>query len=114
MLRYMPLMKQERRPRVATIYVTLEPCSHHGKTPPCAEKIVSMGVKKCVIAMLDPNPLVAGKGVKILQDAGIEVSSGLLENEAIDMNRVFLKYIQTGNALCIFKGSHYLGWQNSH
>ncbi len=87
----------------ATIYVTLEPCSHHGKTPPCAEKIVSMGVKKCVIAMLDPNPLVAGRGVKMLQDAGIEVSSGLLENEAVDMNRVFLKYIQTGTPYVFLK-----------
>ncbi len=80
----------------ATIYVTLEPCSHYGKTPPCAEKIVKMGIKKCVIAMLDPNPLVAGRGVKILQDAGIEVSWALLEDKATELNRVFLKYIQTG------------------
>ena len=80
----------------ATIYVTLEPCSHYGKTPPCAEKIVEMGIKKCVIAMLDPNPLVAGRGVKILQDAGIEVSWSLLEDKATELNRVFLKYIQTG------------------
>jgi diaminohydroxyphosphoribosylaminopyrimidine deaminase/5-amino-6-(5-phosphoribosylamino)uracil reductase len=79
----------------ATIYVTLEPCSHYGKTPPCAEKIIEMGIKKCVIATLDPNPLVAGRGVKILEDAGIEVVVGVLEDEALLQNEVFFKYIST-------------------
>ncbi|WP_321330084.1 bifunctional diaminohydroxyphosphoribosylaminopyrimidine deaminase/5-amino-6-(5-phosphoribosylamino)uracil reductase RibD [uncultured Ilyobacter sp.] len=89
--------------RGATIYVTLEPCSHYGKTPPCAEKIIEMGIKKCVIACLDPNPLVAGRGVKLLEKAGIEVEVGLMEKEARDLNRVFMKYITTGRPFLFLK-----------
>lgn len=77
----------------ATIYVTLEPCSHHGKTPPCAEKIVKSGIKRCIIACVDPNPLVAGKGIDILKNAGIEVEVGILEKEAKEINKIFFKYI---------------------
>ncbi|WP_026908761.1 bifunctional diaminohydroxyphosphoribosylaminopyrimidine deaminase/5-amino-6-(5-phosphoribosylamino)uracil reductase RibD [Paucisalibacillus globulus] len=77
----------------ATIYVTLEPCSHHGRTGPCAEAIVQAGIKKVVIATLDPNPIVAGNGVKILEDAGIEVVTGVREQESIQMNEVFNKFI---------------------
>ncbi|MFS0674823.1 bifunctional diaminohydroxyphosphoribosylaminopyrimidine deaminase/5-amino-6-(5-phosphoribosylamino)uracil reductase RibD [Ornithinibacillus sp. 179-J 7C1 HS] len=76
-----------------TIYVTLEPCSHHGRTGPCAEAIVQAGIKKVIIATLDPNPIVAGNGVKILIDAGIEVVTGILEQESIKMNEVFNKFI---------------------
>lgn len=76
-----------------TIYVTLEPCSHHGRTGPCAEAIVQAGIKRAVIATLDPNPIVAGNGVKLLQDAGIEVIIGVLEQESIQMNEVFNKFI---------------------
>ncbi|WP_085993588.1 bifunctional diaminohydroxyphosphoribosylaminopyrimidine deaminase/5-amino-6-(5-phosphoribosylamino)uracil reductase RibD [Oceanobacillus senegalensis] len=76
-----------------TIYVTLEPCSHHGKTGPCAVAIVEAGIKKVVIATLDPNPVVAGSGVKILEDAGIEVVTGIREQESIQMNEVFNKFI---------------------
>lgn len=79
--------------RGGTIYVTLEPCSHHGRTGPCAEAIVEAGIKKAVIATLDPNPLVAGNGVKILEDAGIEVVVGIREAEAKKMNEVFNKFI---------------------
>ncbi|WP_164214394.1 bifunctional diaminohydroxyphosphoribosylaminopyrimidine deaminase/5-amino-6-(5-phosphoribosylamino)uracil reductase RibD [Virgibacillus sp. YIM 98842] len=79
--------------RGGTIYVTLEPCSHHGRTGPCAEAIVQAGIKKAVIATLDPNPKVSGNGVKILQDAGIEVITGVLEEESRKMNEVFNKYI---------------------
>lgn len=78
----------------ATLYVTLEPCSHYGKTPPCAKKIIESGIKKCVIAMEDPNPLVSGNGINILKEAGIEVLVGILENEAKDLNRIFIKYIK--------------------
>ena len=78
----------------ATMYVTLEPCSHYGKTPPCAEAIVKNKIAKVVIGMLDPNPLVAGKGVKLLEDNGIEVEYGYLCEELSQMNRVFLKFIQ--------------------
>lgn len=78
----------------ATIYVTLEPCSHFGKTPPCVEKIKEMKIKRCVIATLDPNPLVSGRGKKILENAGIEVKVGIKEKEAKEINKVFLKYIK--------------------
>jgi len=76
-----------------TIYVTLEPCSHHGRTGPCAEAIAKAGLKKVVIATLDPNPVVAGNGVKILEDAGIEVITGVCEEESRQMNEVFNKFI---------------------
>lgn len=79
----------------ATIYVTLEPCSHYGKTPPCAEKIVKMGLKRCVIGSSDPNPKVAGKGVQILRNAGIEVCENVLKSECDKINQVFFKYIMT-------------------
>lgn len=78
----------------ATIYVTLEPCSHQGKTPPCAKKIIESGIKRCVIACIDPNPLVASKGVEILKNAGIEITLGVLEKEASEINKVFFKYIK--------------------
>ena len=79
--------------RGATIYVTLEPCSHHGRTGPCADAIVKAGIRRVVIAALDPNPLVSGRGVQILQDAGIEVIVGVCEQESIRMNEVFNRYI---------------------
>ncbi len=78
----------------ADMYVTLEPCSHYGKTPPCALKIIEKKIKRVFISQLDPNPLVNSKGVKLLQDAGIEVESGILEDEARRQNEIFLKYIQ--------------------
>ncbi|RZT24232.1 bifunctional diaminohydroxyphosphoribosylaminopyrimidine deaminase/5-amino-6-(5-phosphoribosylamino)uracil reductase RibD [Fictibacillus sp. BK138] len=79
--------------RGGTIYVTLEPCSHHGRTGPCAVAIVEAGIKKVVIASLDPNPLVSGRGVRILEDAGIEVEVGILEEKSRKMNEVFNKFI---------------------
>jgi diaminohydroxyphosphoribosylaminopyrimidine deaminase/5-amino-6-(5-phosphoribosylamino)uracil reductase len=80
----------------ATAYVTLEPCSHTGKTPPCAEALINAGVKRVIVAMKDPNPLVAGDGLKKLQDAGIEVDSGLLESQARDLNPGFIKRMEAG------------------
>jgi diaminohydroxyphosphoribosylaminopyrimidine deaminase / 5-amino-6-(5-phosphoribosylamino)uracil reductase len=79
--------------RGGTIYVTLEPCSHQGRTGPCAVAIVDAGIKRVVIATLDPNPLVSGRGVKILQDAGIEVITGICEQESRKMNEVFNTFI---------------------
>ena len=83
-------VKDESLLREATMYVSLEPCSHWGKTPPCADLIVRKGLKRVVIATLDPNPKVAGRGVKILQDAGIEVTVGVMEKEARWLNRRFM------------------------
>ncbi|MCU4414546.1 bifunctional diaminohydroxyphosphoribosylaminopyrimidine deaminase/5-amino-6-(5-phosphoribosylamino)uracil reductase RibD [Acinetobacter sp. WU_MDCI_Axc73] len=80
----------------ATAYVTLEPCAHFGRTPPCAEALVSAKVARVVIATLDPNPLVAGKGQKILNHAGITTQVGVLEQEAIELNRGFLKVMAGG------------------
>ncbi|MBQ7264890.1 MAG: bifunctional diaminohydroxyphosphoribosylaminopyrimidine deaminase/5-amino-6-(5-phosphoribosylamino)uracil reductase RibD [Firmicutes bacterium] len=77
----------------AEIYVTLEPCSHYGKTPPCALKLIEKGFKKVYVGCLDPNPLVAGRGIKLLRDHGIEVETGVLEEECSMLNPVFFKYI---------------------
>lgn len=79
----------------ATLYATLEPCSHQGKTPPCVQAIINSGVKKVIIATLDPNPLVSGEGVSMLKKAGIEVISGLLEDQALQQNRSFIKRMKT-------------------
>ncbi len=73
----------------ATLYVNLEPCSHYGKTPPCAHLIVKSGIPRVVIGTLDPNPKVSGRGVKILQDAGIEVTVGILEDACNELNKRF-------------------------
>ncbi|WP_370280517.1 bifunctional diaminohydroxyphosphoribosylaminopyrimidine deaminase/5-amino-6-(5-phosphoribosylamino)uracil reductase RibD [Pontibacterium sp.] len=82
--------------RGATAYVTLEPCSHFGKTPPCAEALKGAGVARVVSAMVDPNPRVAGRGIRILQDAGIDASHGLLEAEAKLLNPGFIKRMEQG------------------
>ena len=79
----------------AAIYVTLEPCSHYGKTPPCAKKIIDIGIKKCFIGSSDSNPKVAGKGVAMLKEAGIEVVENVLKEECDEINQVFFKYIKT-------------------
>lgn len=73
----------------STMYVTLEPCSHYGKTPPCAELIVRTGIPRVVVATVDPNPRVAGRGIAILREAGVEVEVGMLGHEARELNRRF-------------------------
>lgn len=88
-----------------TIYVTLEPCSHFGRTGPCAQAIIDAGLKKVVIAALDPNPLVSGNGVKMLEDAGIEVVSGIREQESLKMNEVFNKFITTKRPFVTLKAA---------
>lgn len=80
----------------ATVFVTLEPCSHTGKTPPCAKALIDAGVKKVISAMTDPNPLVAGSGLDLLETAGIETESGLLESQARDLNLGFIKRMEIG------------------
>ncbi len=78
----------------STMYVTLEPCCHYGRTPPCTEAIIDSRIKRVVIATLDPNPQVAGKGAEILKKQGIEVITGILENQAKKLNEDFFVYIQ--------------------
>lgn len=88
------------RARGATAYVTLEPCCHHGRTPPCTDALISAGVARVVAAMVDPNPLVAGKGLARLREAGVEVQSGLLESEARALNPGFIKRMEQGLPWC--------------
>lgn len=87
----------------STMYVTLEPCSHFGKTPPCANAIVQKKIKKVVIGLKDPNPLVSGKGIEMLESSGIEVVTNILENECKKLNEVFLKYISTKTPFVLLK-----------
>jgi diaminohydroxyphosphoribosylaminopyrimidine deaminase/5-amino-6-(5-phosphoribosylamino)uracil reductase len=82
--------------RGATVYVTLEPCSHHGRTPPCADALINSGVARVVAAIADPNPLVAGQGLARLKAAGIEVTCGVLEDKAREMNIGFFSRMQRG------------------
>lgn len=89
----------------ADIYVTLEPCAHYGKTPPCAELLVKSEVKKVYIACLDPNPKVAGKGVKILTEAGIEVEVGIGEQRALKINQSFFHYQNTRRPFITLKAA---------
>ncbi|MGM0453187.1 MAG: bifunctional diaminohydroxyphosphoribosylaminopyrimidine deaminase/5-amino-6-(5-phosphoribosylamino)uracil reductase RibD [Thermodesulfobacteriota bacterium] len=89
--------------RGATLYVTLEPCNHEGKTPPCTRAIVSAGIARVVVAMADPNPHVTGGGIAYLRDAGIEVTTGIYEAEAWRLNAFFIKHTQTGRPYVILK-----------
>lgn len=87
----------------AELYVTLEPCCHHGKTPPCTEIIIQSGIRKVYIGSMDPNPLVAGKGAKILKQHGIEVETGICEEECLELNKVFFHYIRHKTPYVVMK-----------
>jgi len=87
----------------ATLYVTLEPCNHHGRTPPCTEKIKEAGISRVVVAMKDPNPDVKGGGIHNLKKQGIDISSGLYEDRAKRLNEAFIKYVQTKRPFVIIK-----------
>lgn len=90
------LKKAGAAAKAATLYVTLEPCSHNNKrTPPCCPLVVNSGVKRVVVAMIDPNPQVSGNGIKGLRSAGIEVTTGVLEEEAKKLNEAFVKHVST-------------------
>lgn len=90
-------------PNGATMYVTLEPCCHYGKTPPCTDAIIQNGIKKVVIGCLDPNSLMSGKGANILREAGVDVVIGILEDKCIELNEVFFHYIQTKTPYVVMK-----------
>lgn len=87
----------------ADLYVTLEPCNHYGKTPPCTEAIIKAGIKRVYIGSLDPNPLVAGKGIKKLRENNIEVITGILESECLKLNESFFHYITTEMPFVTYK-----------
>jgi diaminohydroxyphosphoribosylaminopyrimidine deaminase/5-amino-6-(5-phosphoribosylamino)uracil reductase len=97
------LAQAAERARGGTLIVTLEPCCHHGRTPPCSEAVLAAGIARVVLAMADPNPLVAGGGIARLRAAGLEVIEGVMEAEARQLNRAFLHRIATGRPLGILK-----------
>jgi len=99
------LRKAGSRARGAILYVSLEPCCHHGKTPPCTEAIVAAGIKKVVVGVRDPNPLVSGKGIRYLKKNGIEVIAGFLKRDCERLNESFIKYIRTGRPWVILKSA---------
>jgi len=97
------LKKAGSAARGATLYVTLEPCCHYGRTKPCSVEIIKSGIKRVVFAMKDPNPIVGGKGARQLRQAGLEVKSGILRNEAEKLNEAYIKFITTGHPFVILK-----------
>ena len=97
------LAQAGERARGGTLVVTLEPCCHHGRTPPCCETVIEAGIARVIVAMRDPNPLVAGGGIARLRAAGLEVIEGVAEAEARQLNRAFVHRIATGRPLGILK-----------
>ena len=97
------LRKAGEEAKEATLYLNLEPCTHYGKTPPCAPVVIEAGVRRAVIGMEDPNPLVKGRGVEALKRAGLDVDVGILEKECRRLNEVFCKYILNKEPFLILK-----------
>ena len=88
------LRKSRKNARGASLYVSLEPCAHHGKTPPCVDSIIKSGVKRVYAAMKDPNPLVNGRGLNLLRKNGIEVKTGICRKKAEKLNKVYIESIR--------------------
>lgn len=99
------LRQAGEKARGAEIYVTLEPCSHHGKTPPCADALIAAGIKSVYIGTIDPNPVVAGRGVEKLKQAGIKVHTGVMETECCRLIAAFRHHILTGIPFTIYKAA---------
>ena len=97
------LQRAGAKARGATLYINLEPCTHYGKTPPCAPEVIRSGVKRVVIGMEDPNPLVKGRGIKSLRRAGLQVEVGVLEEESRRLNEAFCKYVVASEPFVILK-----------
>ncbi len=93
----------KKNARGGSLYVNLEPCCHHGKTPPCVDKIISFGIKKVFVSIADPDKRVSGKGIKLLKDAGIKVHQGLCEKESLELNKYFIHRNITNNAFGVLK-----------
>ena len=93
------------------LYVTLEPCNHYGKTPPCTEAILKSGIKRVIVGMRDPNPNVSGGGCEFLAEKGVEVKTGVMESECLRLNEHFLKFVSTGRPFVIAKSALTMdGW----
>jgi diaminohydroxyphosphoribosylaminopyrimidine deaminase/5-amino-6-(5-phosphoribosylamino)uracil reductase len=99
------LRRAGRAAQGADLYVTLEPCSHYGKTPPCVDAVIASGIKRVFIGQIDPNPVVRGRGIRRLRAAGIEVTAGILKAECAALNAAFSKHITTGLPLVTLKAA---------
>jgi len=99
------LRRAGRAARGADLYVTLEPCSHYGKTPPCVDAVIASGIRRVFVGQIDPNPVVRGRGIRRLRAAGIEVATGILKAECTALNEAFSKHITTGLPLVTLKAA---------
>ena len=99
------LTEAGRKANGADLYINLEPCCHHGRTPPCVDAIIQAGIKRAFVGIQDPNPLVRGKGIKRLREAGVWVKTGILEEACRKVNEVFIKYITTKRPFVILKAA---------
>ena len=99
------LRKAGGKARGADLYVNLEPCCHHGRTPPCTEAIIAAGIKRVILGIRDPNRLVSGRGIRFLRNQGVEVVTGVLKRDCEKINESFIKYITTGRPWVILKSA---------
>ena len=103
--RFSPSSRTGPKARGSTLYINLEPCSHQGRTGPCADAVIAAGIRRVVASMADPNPQVSGRGFARLRAAGVELATGILEREAKELNEAFAKYIRYGPSLITLKAA---------